>query len=261
MKKQRKMIVIVILIAVFSVPIILLSLKSLAVGWSWGELLPSDFSLRGWSVVLNDPKIVAAISVTYKIAIAVILLNLLIAIPTGRALAFYSFKGKGVIETILFMPILIPALAIAMGIHLTMIKLGLADQWLGVVLVHLIPTVPYSIRILRSGFERVGMKWEEQSFTLGGTTLSTFWLVMFPLLLPSLRAAIYLTYVISLSQYVLTALIGGGNVVTLAMLYYPYFSSVDDMVIASFSLMFALLPLLFIVMVELVIRVTIFIGK
>lgn len=253
MGKLRKLIFF-IFIASFLLPIILLILKSIAVGWRWGELFPTNFSLLGWRVVVTDPNIISAISVTFKIAITVIFLNLVIAIPVGRALAFYSFKGKGFIETLLFMPILIPSLAVAMGIHLTMIKLGLADQWLGVVLVHLIPTVPYSIRILRSGFERVGIKWEEQSLTLGGTPLRTFWSVMFPLLLPSLRATVYLTFVISLSQYVLTALIGGGNVVTLAMLYYPYFSSVNDLVIASFSLLFALMPLLFIAMVELIIR-------
>lgn len=251
---QRKLIFFIFILSFFF-PIVFLALKSVAVSWSWGEPLPSDFSFRGWAVVLDDPNIVSAISVTFKIAIAVILINLLIAIPAGRVLAFYSFKGKGLIETVLFLPIIIPSLAVAMGIHLTMIKLGFADQWLGVVLVHLIPTVPYSIRILRSGFERVGMKWEEQSVTLGGTPLRTFWSVIFPLLLPSLRATIYLTFVISLSQYVLTALIGGGNVVTLAMLYYPYFSSVDDLVIASFSFLFALMPLLFIAIVELMIRV------
>lgn len=254
MINSRKLIIF-FFIASFLFPILLLAMKSVAVGWRWGELYPNAFSMRGWSVVFSDPNIISAILVTYKIAITVIILNLLIAIPTGRALAFYSFKGKGVIETILFMPILIPSLVIAMGIHLTMIKLGLANQWVGVVLVHLIPTVPYSIRILRSGFERIGMKWEEQSRTLGGTHLATFRLVTFPLLLPSLRAVVYLTFVISLSQYVLTALIGGGNVVTLAMLYYPYFSSVDDLVIASFSFLFAMMPILMIATVELAFRV------
>lgn len=253
---MKRKLILFLFFTIFLVPIVFLAIKSVAVGWRWGELFPTNFSFRGWEVVLTDPNIVSAIYVTMKIAVIVIIGNLFIAILAGRALAFYSFKGKGLIESILFMPIIIPSLAVAMGIHLTMIRLGVADYWLGVVLVHLIPTVPYSIRILRSAFERLGRKWEEQSLTLGGTYFQTFWNVVFPLLLPSFRATVYLTFVISLSQYVLTALIGGGNVITLAMLYYPYFSSVDDMVIASFSFLFALLPFMFIIIVELLIRLT-----
>lgn len=249
-----KKILLILLLLVFGFPIALLALRSISFGWRWADVYPVNFNLHGWRVIFSNPNILSALWVTVKIAIAVVISTLFIAIPVGKSLAFYSFKGKGVIETVLFMPILIPALAIAMGIHMTMLKLGLANHWYGVVLVHLIPTVPYAIRIFRSGFERMGKKWEEQAFSLGGSGWMIFWTVIFPFMLPSIRAAIYLTYVISISQYVLTALIGGGNVITLPMIYYPYFSSVNDMILASFSLIFALLPLLFMLFVELILR-------
>jgi putative spermidine/putrescine transport system permease protein len=229
-------------------------LRSVSFGWKWGDLYPVNIDIRGWKVVFSDTNIWSSLWMTVKIAIVVVLLTLFISIPVGKSLAFYSFKRKGFIETVLFMPILIPALAVAMGIHMTMLKLGLANHWYGVVVVHLIPTVPYAIRIFRSGFERMGKKWEEQAFTLGGSGWATLWNVTFRFMLPSIRAAIYLTYVISISQYVLTALIGGGNVITLPLIYYPYFSSSNDMVLASFSFIFALLPLVFMVFVELFLR-------
>ena len=41
----------------------------------------------------------------------------------------------------------------------------------------------------------------------------------------------------------LTAIIGGGSVVTLAMIYYPFTRSADESVMAAFSLVFMMIPL------------------
>jgi putative spermidine/putrescine transport system permease protein len=231
-------------------PLVFLILKSIAFSWSWPELIPTSYSLRGWNVLVQEPRIWYAIGMTLMIGGVVVLLNLLFALPAGKALAHYSFQGKSFVEAILFMPILIPTLAVAMGIHLTMIKIGLADRWWGVVLVHLIPTLPYSIRILRSGYERLGTRMGDQARSLGVSPWMVFRTISLPLLLPSIRSAILLVFVISLSQYMLTALIGGGNVLTLAMIYYPFLSSVDEAAIASFSILFAILPILFLLVGE-----------
>lgn len=234
----------------FVLPLLFLILQSFAFGWRWPDIFPTDFSLRGWQVLAREPQLFSALGVTMLIGFSVVILNLLLAIPAGKALAQYHFKGKAWIESLLFLPILIPALAVAMGIHFTMIKLGLANVWWGVVLVHLIPTLPYSVRIMRSGYERMGTQWIEQAISLGVSRWRVFWTVSVPFLLPSLRSAVVLAFVISLSQYVLTIMIGGGNVITWAVIYYPFLRSVDDAVIASFSLLFALLPLLFIALFE-----------
>ncbi|MDA8236041.1 MAG: ABC transporter permease subunit [Clostridia bacterium] len=183
------------------------------------------------------------------------MLNLILALPIAKALAHLDFKGKSIIDTVFMLPILIPTMGIAMGLHITMIKYGLADSWVGVVLIHLLPTLPYSIRILRTAFEDLGVKWEEQARSLGAsgiTLLRTLWL---PLILPSIRAIIFLTFIISMSQYILTVIIGGGKVVTLALVYFPYFNSSNPGAIAVLSIIFALLPLLIMGLWELIIRI------
>ncbi|WP_347552908.1 ABC transporter permease subunit [Pseudalkalibacillus hwajinpoensis] len=144
-----------------------------------------------------------------------------------------------------------------MGLQFTLIKAGLGDRLTGVLLVHLIPTLPYAIRVMRAGYERLGTGLEEQAAVLGATPFIRFLTVSLPLLLPSIRSLMLLTFVISLGQYALTAIIGGGAVSTLPLLYYPYFSSSNESVIAGFSIIFAMLPLLFIGSVEIVLRLVI----
>lgn len=234
----------------FLTPVLLLLLNSFAFNWRWPEVLPPGLSLRGWSVLMREPQLIRAVLTSFVIGISVIFLNFVIALPAARKLAFHSFKGKAWLETLLILPILIPSLAVVMGIHIAMIRVGLSDTILGVIIIHLIPTVPYSIKIFRAGFERLGVGFENQVVTLGGNKLYAFYSVYLPQMISSFRSAVFLIFVISLSQFALTAIIGGGNVLTLALLYFPYLNSVDTSVIASFSLLFAILPILVVILFE-----------
>ncbi|WP_243292353.1 ABC transporter permease subunit [Bacillus sp. FJAT-47783] len=239
----------------FLVPILLLFIQSFTRQWDYGELFPSEFDIRSWHVLMSEHRLHQAILTSYFIGGFIVIGNLFIGMLAGKALAHENFKGKAFMESFLMLPIVIPSLAIAMGIHVTMIKWGLADQWIGVALVHLLPTVPYSIKMFRAAFDRIGMKWQEQAVSLGASKWNVFYTIYFPQLVPTIRASVFLTFVISLSQYALTSIIGGGNVMTLAMIYFPYFSTVDEAVMASFSIVFALLPLFFLIITEMFLRI------
>lgn len=260
-KKLSKILLIISLIFIFLVPLFLLYLLSISSNWSWPELFPGNFGIKSWLNVFNQTQVKASIWTTIWIGVLVILLNLILALPAAKALAHYDFKGKNLIDTIYLLPILIPSMGIAMGLHFTMIKYGLADSWVGVILIHLVPTLPYSIRIFRTAFEDLGVKWEEQARCLGASEMTVFRTIWLPLILPSIRAVIFLTFIISMSQYLLTVIIGGGKVVTLALVYFPFFNSSNPGAIAVLSIIFALLPLFIMGILELFIRMLFPINK
>ncbi len=256
-RKIATSLVLLTFIVLFILPFFTVVIKSFSVGWRWPSLLPNDFNLEGWRNILRDPSLMESIVTTIKVALLVVTLNLILAIPAARALSYHNFRGKSLIEAFLLSPILVPGILLAMGLQFTMIRYGIADQVSGVVLVHLIPTLPYAIRIMRAGYERLGSELSEQASVLGAGILVRFMTISLPLLLPSIRSLMLLTFVISLGQYALTAIIGGGTVMTLPLLYYPYFSSSNEAIIAGFSLLFALLPLLFIGALEVMLRLVI----
>ncbi len=240
------------------VPSLLVILTSFVRRWKFGHLWPDCLCIRAWHILLNyEPQLWEAVYTSIGISLLVLLINLLIGLPAAKGLAFYVFKGKTTMETILLSPILIPTLAVSMGIHLTFIRLGLANQLAGVVIVHLLPTLPYTIKILRAGFERIGKKQEEQAVSLGASPFHVFYSIYLPQLMPSIRSTVFLVTVISLGQYLLTAFIGGGSVITLAILYFPFFQSADDAIIASFSVLFALIPVVIWIVFEVFLRVII----
>ncbi|WP_416147951.1 ABC transporter permease [Salipaludibacillus sp. HK11] len=253
-KNFLQLVLISLFVIIFIAPVSLMFFKSVSFAWSWPDWIPSQFDLRAWRVVFSDVMIYQSLLNTIVIGLVVVVLNFIIAIPAAYGLSRYKFKGKAFIESALMLSILIPVLAIAMGLHVSMIRLGLTDQISGVILIHLLPTLPYAVRVLKAGFDRLRHEWEEQGSVLGVRRRTVFWTVMVPLMTPSIRSVAVLVFVISLSQYVLTAIIGGGRVSTLPMIYYPFFTSANEAVIASFSVLFALMPIAFLIVFEIALR-------
>jgi putative spermidine/putrescine transport system permease protein len=83
-----------------------------------------------------------------------------------------------------------------------------------VVFVHLIPAAPYAVLILAGAFANYDADYEAQARTLGAGPLRVLWYVTLPALAPSLVVAGLFAFLISWSQYVLTLLIGGGQVLS-----------------------------------------------
>lgn len=220
-------------------PLILLILWSFAKNWTWPSLYPQSFGVRGWEYFFSGAS--SSVEVLFKsiiLSLGVTVVSILISIPAGKALGLYEFKGKKWIEILIFAPIIVSPVSIAMGIHVAFLRLGLANTYLGVGLVHLIPCLPYSIRIIQNVFEIVGYELEEQAKVLGANDAQVFFDITLPQILPGVISAASMVFVISFSQYFLTYLIGGGRVVTFTMLMFPFIQSGDRTMGAVYSLIF-----------------------
>lgn len=220
-------------------PFVPLVLWSFAKGWFFPALLPAAWTLRGWQYI-GDPvsQVPSALRQTILVAALVTVLALIVALPAGRALGQHRFRGKGLVEFLILAPTIVPGLASAIGLHVVFVLLGLADTLFGVVLVHLIPAAPYAVLILAGAFANYDTNYEAQARTLGAGPLRTFWYVTLPALGPSLVVAGLFAFLISWSQYGLTLLIGGGQVVTLALLLFAFASGSDQTITAALALVF-----------------------
>jgi putative spermidine/putrescine transport system permease protein len=229
-----------LLLILIAVPFIPLVLSSFSAGWRWPEVIPDVFTIRAWQYVFSvNAGTWAAFGNSLQIAFAVTLFNMVFAIPAADALARAKFKGKRIIEGMLFAPIIIPPFVAVMGMHMTFIRLGLTESVIGVILAHVAPTLPYMLRALIVSYSTLGFQWEEQARMLGAGRYQRFWYVVLPHLLPGMAAGASLSVLISLSQYLITFLVGGGQVMTLPIILFPFISGGDPAVGSTYTLIFA----------------------
>lgn len=229
-------------------PFIPLVVWSFSHRWYFPALVPTEWSMRAWNYVFSaSSQVPKALGYSTAVALVVTLLSILIGIPAGRAMGLYRFRGKTLVEFLILAPTIVPAIAVAMGIHVAFIKYGLADTLLGVILVHLIPVTPYMVMIMSSVFANYDPEYEEQARTLGAGPIQTFIHVTFPAILPGVIVGGLFSFIISWSQYILTLLIGGGRVITLPLLVFSFAGSGDNPITAALSVVFIAPAVIFLI--------------
>jgi putative spermidine/putrescine transport system permease protein len=219
-------------------PFVPLIFWSISHRWFFPTIIPDELSDRAWSYILSDRSgVMEGLINSLTIALLVAVIAATIGLSGGRALGLYRFRGKRIVELVLLAPIIVPAIAVSMGIQVMFIRYGLADTIPGVVLVHLIPTIPYVVLVMGAVFANYDTSFEEQARVLGANPLRVFLHVTFPAVMPGLIVAAFFAFLISWSEYIMTLLIGGGIVVTLPILLFDFVGS-DPAIAAALSLFF-----------------------
>lgn len=232
-------------------PFLVLLLWSFSQGWNANALFPKEFGLRGWSYLFSpESKMLSSLGTSTLISLAVTVLALLLSIPAGKALGVYEFKGKKFVEIVVLAPLIIPTITVGMGIQIVFIRYGLTDTLFGVILVHLPIVLPYGIRIFASIYKAMGTKWEEQAQVLKAKPWQRFWYATLPFLYPGIISAGVLMFNVSFSQYFLTYLIGGGKILTLPILLFPFVNSGDRVLASGLGLVIVATSVVFMLVIE-----------
>lgn len=242
-------------------PFIPLVIQSFAFRWNWPDLLPSVWWLEqrdksllplGWDYVLSPySRIWEATVNTIIIGASVALICLIVSLPAARLLARGSFKGKPAFEFFLAAPLIVPEAAIGMATLIIFIQLGLAGSYLGIIIVHLIPTIPYMVRMLTAVYQGLGQEYEEQALLLGADRWQILRHVTLPMIMPGIVAGVLFSFLVSTNIFLLTFLLGQGQIITLPTLLFSKVSGGGlDASAAGIALMATLPGLLLLLVTE-----------
>lgn len=224
-------------------PLLPLLIWSIAASWRYPAVVPERATDRGLGLLVSS-EVLGALATSTLIACCVAVLSCAIGLPAGRVIGLHRFRGRRALQFLLLAPVIVPGLAVTLGLQIFFVRYGLSDTMTGVVLVQLILTVPYAATILGAAFDGFDIDLESQARSLGAGPLRIIWLVTIPVIAPALLATALLTFLISWSEYILTLLIGGGQVQTLPLLLFAAIGSSDTTAAASLGLLVVAPPVI-----------------
>ena len=238
-------------------PMVGLVLWSVAIRWFWPHALPQEVGLDYWAQALGFQKSLAigAVSITEAfqtsmiIAVLVVVLTMLIAIPAGYALAKYAVPFRGAILFLFLMPLAFPQQPVFVNLLLTFTRMGLTSTIQGVVLIHLMVSLVFAVWISSAAFKSIPPELEEAARSVGASKLRAFVQITLPLAAPGLLASAVFVFLTSLDEFTGTFFIGLPFISTLPMLLYA--SSGSNLQFASVIAIVLLIPsILFMVIIE-----------
>lgn len=181
---------------------------SFGTSWFGSTWLPQGFTTRWWSYETNDHDVGSLLFTTLFVAIMTTLIALVVGFGAAYVLARKNFRFKGLLTILYLLPMLLPPLVYGIPLAVLLISNDfLAGSLLSVILVNLVPVVPFVILILRPFIEQIDVSLESASRMLGANRFQTFRRVMLPLMAPGLLTAGILAMVRTVAMFELTYLV------------------------------------------------------
>jgi len=185
-----------------------------------GSLASSATSLP---TVLTDRRTLDAISLSFYAALLATVLSFVLGVPLAYLLTRSSFPGRGLLDSLIDLPIIIPhnAAGIALltvlspsspiGALLEAWGVRTVDSVTGIVIAMAFVSAPFMIRSAQEAFESVSPRLERMARSLGATEVKMYVSVTLPLASHGILTGCLLTWARAVSEF--------GAVAMLA--YYP----------------------------------------
>ena len=172
------------------------------------------FPLRGFTTqayqdFAANTELRASVVTSAKVASIASLVAVLLGLLAAIVLVRRRVVGKSVASALLLSPLVVPYIALAIGLLVffneTSIRLGIPSLVMG----HVVLAIPYTILVLVPRLERLDIRLEEAARDLGAGWLQTFRLITLPLLLPALVSAFIVAFVLSFDEIVVASFVAG----------------------------------------------------
>ncbi len=144
------------------------------------------------------------------------------SIPIGYSLSRFNFWGKGLVKTIIDLPIAFPELVLGLCLLLifgntfleeilSRFGINIVFTKQGVVVAQFFTALPYSIRIMKSTFDYINPRLEFVSRSLGYSLFETFAYVSIPLAKSGLLASTIIAFARSIGTFGTVLILAGGT--------------------------------------------------
>jgi putative spermidine/putrescine transport system permease protein len=205
------------------IPVIVVVLAAFSTT-SYLTIPPRGLTLAWFAKVLSDPTYLSAIRLSLFLAVGSTAGSLVLGVAAAYALAHKMVPGAQAVTSFLMAPLILPSVVIGVAMLQYYAVIGLRGSLLGLLIAHVVITVPYIVRSALAGLAGLDPSLEEAARVLGATGLESFRLVTLPLISPGLVAGSLFAFVTSLDNVPVTIFLIRADQTTLPVLI---FSSVE----------------------------------
>ncbi|MCU1639268.1 MAG: ABC-type spermidine/putrescine transport system, permease [Microbacteriaceae bacterium] len=211
---------------------------------------PQGFSLEWYARILDRPEFVHAFGFSLQLASVTAVLATIIGTLAAIAMSKYSFPGKAAVNGALLSPLVLPALILGIALLMLFSRIGIAGTFIGLLLAHLLITVPFVIRLVLTGLSGFDYNIEKAASILGASPLRVFWTVTIPLIKPAIFSGGIFAFLVSFDNVTISLFLVSNKQTTLPIVIFNYIQDSLDPMIAAVSTIVIVVSLVPIVLIE-----------
>jgi putative spermidine/putrescine transport system permease protein len=234
--------------------------RPLAADTADASAAPPAYSLDNYRRALSRRGELAAFRTSLLLSASVALTSVVLCLPPAWLLARHRFRGKGLLRTVLALPltfsgVIVGFLAILilgrLGLLPALLRLLTGEPWLagsaytlaGLVAAYVYFEVPRAVLTLEAAFRRLDPEVDEAAATLGAGPLQRLRHVWLPLAWPALVSTLAVTFAASMGSFGVALILARKLTVVPLSIYTQYTGFLDDGFAAALCLLLAAVTL------------------
>lgn len=253
MKMLNKMLTSIIMLFLV-LPFLSMIIWSFFTNWPHNSIFPQNLSFKSFIYFFESKDwIIALNSVGFSLIVA--FCSLIFSIMLSRFLISVNFKYKALLESLFYLPMLLPIVSISIGSHKMFLNIFLGDCGFIVFLLHIYFSLPYAFKMVYSYYNLWGIEQEQVARGLGANKYQAFYMINIPIYLKGYISSFIMAFIISYSQYFINFFIGDSSYVNFSMIITPYITGSNRNISSLYVLMYILYGIIVMMLCSLIERI------
>lgn len=206
---------------VMLLPVVIVVLAGLNAG-DYLTFPPQGLSLRWVIGFLASQSLRTSYLLSLLIAFVVMLLSTALGTMAALFLTRVKFPGRSLLRAYFLAPLMLPGLVLGLALYVFYVvtNVGLARTLPGMVIGHVLVTVPYVIGTVSAALYNFDLSLEDAARSLGAGPLRAFRAVTLPIISPGIMAGSIFAFIVSFGQFDISLFLSTPNITPLPIAIY-----------------------------------------
>lgn len=184
--------------------LVVMSFNKSKIGYNWG-----GFSLKWYESLFNNDAMIQAFLHSIWLGLAAATVSTLIGTLTALALHRYDFRGKGLLNGLLFVLMMSPEIVLAISLLSLFLLVGFQLGFTSLLIAHITFCLPFVVITVFARLSSLDERLMEAARDLGASEFTMVRTVLIPVILPAVLAGWLLAFTLSLDDVVVSTFVTG----------------------------------------------------
>jgi len=197
--------------------------------------LPGEVTLEHYARVLTETPFLRYFRNSAVIAVSTTVLVIVVATLGAYSLVRFSYRGRERLALMVLFTYLLPSVVLIIPLYLMLVKIGVANSILSLVIAYTTFALPFALWLLRSFMKGIPPDLEAAALVDGASRMEAFVDVILPQALPGIISTALFTFILAWNEYLYALVLVNSDTVR------PLTTGVMSMLVTSFNIEWSLL--------------------
>jgi len=177
----------------------------------------TGFTFDWYGKLLHNSEVLQAAKNTIIVAVVSTIASTIIGTLGAVGMYRYHFRGKTVLDGLLYIPIVIPEIVLGISLLAFFAQIKLPLGLFTLIAAHITFSVPFVMIVVRTRLNGFDISLEEAALDLGANEWETFKKVTLPITMPGIIAGALLAFTLSVDDVIISFFVAGPRSTTLPL--------------------------------------------